>query len=201
MSSWLVPVFAAAVVLSCAAITSSFSIHSNDLQRCYPAHIDASTVTMLLNSDDSSSSSSRDVFRVIAPDNIASLFGSASSAAARSSKLSSLNKPSNTSAAADSRSDTSIDDEEEVEIPFEIGIAQLMRNDFKVEMLSSKDDGAVDTAELNNLMPVSVVVDLADEEAAASGDPEDYGDLTGSLDTVSAVRSSWILSPSHTYID
>jgi hypothetical protein len=156
---------------------------------------------MLLNSDDSSSSSSRDVFRVIAPDNIASLFGSASSAAARSSKLSSLSKPSNTSTAADSRSDTSIDDEEEVEIPFEIGIAQLMRNDFKVEMLSSKDDGAVDTAELNNLMSVSVVVDLADEEAAASGDPEDYGDLTGSLDTVSAVRSSWILSPSHTYID
>jgi len=139
---------------------------------------------MLLNSDDSSSS--RDVFRVIAPDNIASLFGSASSAAARSSKPSSLNKPSNTSAAADSRSDTSIDDEE-VELPFEIGIAQFMRNDFKVEMLSSKDEGAVDTAELNSL------IDLADEEAVASGDPDDggdYGDLTGSLDTVSAVRCS-----------
>ena len=184
MSSWLVPIFAAAVVLSCAAITSSFSIHSNDLQKCYPAPIDTSTVTMLLNSDDSSSS--RDVFRVIAPDNIASLFGSASSAAARSSKPSSLNKPSNTSAAADSRSDTSIDDEE-VEIPFEIGIPQFMRNDFKVEMLSSKDEGAVDTAELNSL------IDLADEEAVASGDLDDggdYGDLTGSLDTVSAVRCS-----------
>lgn len=192
MSSWLVPVFAAAVVLSCAVITSSFSIHPNDLQKCYHARIDASTVTMLLNSDDSSSNS-RDVFRVIAPDNIASLFGSASSAAARSSKPSSLNKPSNTSSLADSRSDTLIDDDEEVEIPFEIGIAQFMRNDFKVEMLSSKDDGAVDTAELNNLMPKSVVVDLADEEAAASGDPDDggdYGDLTGSLDTVSAVRYS-----------
>lgn len=186
MSSWLVPVLA--VVLSYAAITSSFSIHSNDFQKCYPACIDVSTVTMLLNSDDSSSSSSRDVFRVIAPDNIASLFGSASSAA-RNSKPSSLNKPANASAVSDSRSDIAIDDDEEEDLPFEIGIPQFMRNEFDVELLSSGSDSAVDAAELNNLMPTSVADDLADEEVTTSGDLDegDYGDLSGSLDTVSAL--------------
>jgi len=144
--------------------------------------MDASTMTMLLNSDDSgSSSSSRDVFRVIAPDNIASLFGSASSA--RNSKPSSLNKPANTSATSDPRSDTAIDDDEgEKEIPLEIGISQVMRNGgFDVEMI---DDGSMDAVEPNNWMSLSEAAGLTDEKAVVSYDSDgDYGDLTGSLDT------------------
>lgn len=191
--SWFVPYVV--VLLSYASISSSFSFHSNDLQKCYPARIDASTITMLLNSDDSSSSSSRDVFRVIAPDNIASLFGSASSAA-RNSKPSSVNKqPANTSAVSDSQFDTAIDDDEEEErIPFEIG------NDFDVEISSSEGGVVMDAAELIDLMSVSVSVDPADEEVVVSGDPDGwtagYGDLTGSLDTVSAVSSPSPFLPS-----
>ena len=130
-------------------------------------------MTMLLNSgDESSSSRSRDdVFRVITPDNIASLFGSASSA--RNSKLTSIDaKAVNASTTSSFRILEEEEDEDELLVERGIG------NDNSRDSLRPADWNMSDTT-------MQLSADTCSAEGIEGDEDEVYGDLNGTLDIVS----------------